>query len=136
MSGSLTGSTQTGSGAREVDPVHLAFARRIHHTQLRLYALGGIATLGLALITPALWGAASALTSVQYVLVGSGSLLVGLALVRAALRGPARRSRQSTVDYCSQEDIPLASLLEAARKRGELYFFVALWDGHEVDNPQ
>jgi len=101
---------------------------------MRLYCVGGLATVALGVTTPVIWGQAVILTATQYFLVAIGALLIGLAIVRSGIRRRSNRARRSTLDYCQKENIELSALVTAAQQHEELYFFTALWDGHEVDN--
>ncbi len=113
---------------------HLPFVRAIHLAQMRIYAAGGIAAIAGGAIIPAVWRQFADLTTVQTGLAAIGAALVILAVVRLIVRAHARSLRVQTLEYCRQHGATLAALLRDARDTPRhLYFFAAVWDGHEVD---
>jgi sulfite exporter TauE/SafE len=113
---------------------HLPFVRAVHLAQMRTYAAGGIAAIAAGTIIPAVWRHFADLTTLQTGLAAIGAVLVILAVVRVIVRAHARSLRAQTLEYCRQQGATLAALLRDARNTPrQLYFFTAVWDGHEVD---
>ena len=116
----------------EVEPVlgeHIDFLDTIHRQHMRLFGVGGVVIVVLAVLVPMWLQARLELRPLQVGLVAGGTLLLGLGAVRHVARLQAARLIKRVKRYCEEHDLQLARVLHAARKtHGRLFFFRALWD--------